>query len=111
MFFFLVKKIYKNLQVWDVETDSIISTYTSPNFEGILSTIWSPIDSDCIISAIKDHTIRVWRISDCPPQEDIGELFFRLSVFLYFIYFFYTSVFFYLKFVNVVYSNIHLCDL
>ncbi|XP_018568237.1 gem-associated protein 5 isoform X2 [Anoplophora glabripennis] len=57
-------------QVWNVEGNTVTSTYTSPNFEGILSSIWSPIDSDYIISAVKDHTIRVWRISDHPRQED-----------------------------------------
>lgn len=55
-----------------MESNTITSTYTSPNFEGVLSAIWSPIDSDCIISAMKDHTIRVWKISEHPQQDDKG---------------------------------------
>ncbi|KAJ8913468.1 hypothetical protein NQ315_013848 [Exocentrus adspersus] len=57
-------------QVWDVEADVIISTYVSPNFEGISAVIWSPTSSDLIISAAKDHTIRVWSILEHPKQDE-----------------------------------------
>ncbi|KAJ8984371.1 hypothetical protein NQ317_003519 [Molorchus minor] len=63
-------------EVLEVETDTVLSTYVNANFETILAVTWSPIEKDYILSAGKDHTIRIWRISDHSPKtdEDISEM-------------------------------------
>ncbi|KAJ8926424.1 hypothetical protein NQ314_021212 [Rhamnusium bicolor] len=57
-------------EVWNVESEKVLSTFVDTNFEGLLTVIWSPLDPDFIISSGKDHTTRIWRISDFPGRDE-----------------------------------------
>ncbi|KAJ8945096.1 hypothetical protein NQ318_005277 [Aromia moschata] len=57
-------------EIWDASSSTVLSTYINAHFEGVLAVTWSPIDSDYVIIAGKDHTIRIWKVSDCPPRTN-----------------------------------------
>lgn len=54
-------------QVWDVPSKAVIASYMGDGTEGMLSVIWSPLDSGLVITGGRNNTIRVWRIAEWPP--------------------------------------------
>lgn len=62
------------LQIWDIEKNENIATYVTPNFDSLLTILWSPMDKDLMISTAKDQTLNLWKISDYPPKDETGNL-------------------------------------
>ncbi|CAH1174063.1 unnamed protein product [Phaedon cochleariae] len=59
------------VQIWDTNTKEFISTYVTPNFAANLTALWSPVDPDFMISGSRDSALRIWRISEHAPKNEI----------------------------------------
>lgn len=58
------------LQVWNVETQELIATYTAHSGP-VMCCMWSPLDPDYVITGSADSTVRIWKVSNNPPQEKV----------------------------------------
>ncbi|XP_074038837.1 gem-associated protein 5 isoform X2 [Leptinotarsa decemlineata] len=56
-------------QIWDVERNVILSTFTNSVFEGITSAIFSPADQDYAICSAKNSTVEIYKISEYPRKD------------------------------------------
>ncbi|XP_057667070.1 gem-associated protein 5-like [Diorhabda carinulata] len=59
------------VQIWDVIKGEYLATFINcNNYEPVTAAIWSPIDPDYVISAGKDNTLKIWKISEYPPLNE-----------------------------------------
>ncbi|XP_060517514.1 gem-associated protein 5-like isoform X2 [Cylas formicarius] len=63
-------------QICDVEQDTVLLTYTDPNFDGVTTVIWSPLDSDFIVAGSVAQKLIIFKVSEqhFVPNSEITSL-------------------------------------
>lgn len=66
------------MQIWDIKTNALISTFVRSYVATGLALAWSPFNSDLIL--IGDKALSIWSIEKNPPLNDKGiSIFFLIN--------------------------------